>query len=346
MPEELKKRSGYLDVLRIIACFFVIVNHTCGRVFLAGGPSFEWYASLTWFFLSKTAVPVFLMITGAVLLPKSDTYGKTYRRLLRIVLVIVIFSAVYFIYGYLRGERVFDIREYLRDTYRNGITNAYWYLYLYAAILVMMPILQRLAKTLRTQEFRYIMLWSIGFLGLMPILIHFFPWLEYNPAFALPIFSVYIGLMFAGHYANKKLGCEKKRFITAVAVLIVSTAVSVILTLREYRAGEEWYLFFDNRFFITVASASVSLFYIVKYIWGKSRREESGSRALALMGRCTFGVFLLSDLFISLFEPVYSAMAAAVTPVPAVIAYEVLVYAAGLAVTLILTRIPLVNRLV
>ena len=60
----------------------------------------------------------------------------------------------------------------------------------------------------------------------------------------------------------------------------------------------------------------MSRFNIVKYIRGKSRHEESGSRALALMGRCTFGVSLLSDILISLFEPVYSALSA-VTPVPA-----------------------------
>ena len=346
MPEELKKRSGYLDALPLIACFFVIVNHTCGRVFLAREPSFEWYAALSWFFLSKTAVPVFLMITGAVLLPKSDTYGKTLRRVLRIVIVIIVFSAVYFVFGYLRGERVFDIREYLRDTYRNGITNAYWYLYLYAAILIMMPVLQRLAKGLKTADYKYIFFWSFVFLGAMPILIHYIPALEYNTAFKLPVFSVYLGLLFAGNYIHRKLGCEKRLLTWSVIGLIVMTALSVLLTLAEYRRGEEWYLFFDDRFLITIVLASMSVFYIAKYISGKDRRQEGESRALALLGRCTFGIFLLSDLFIALFEPVYDSMASAITPIPAVLVYEVLVFAAGLVVSFVLTRIPLVNKLI
>lgn len=346
MPEELKKRSGYLDVLRIIACFFVIVNHTCGRVFLSKEPSFEWYTALSWFFLSKTAVPVFLMITGAVLLQKSDTYGKTLRRFLRIVIVIIVFSAVYFVFGYLRGERVFDLNEYFQDTYRNGITNGYWYLYLYAAIIVMMPILQRLAKGLKTTDYKYIFFWSFVFLGAMPILIHYVPALEYNPAFALPVFSVYLGLLFAGSYIHRKLGCEKRLLTWSVIVLIAATALSVLLTLSEYRRGEEWYLFFDNRYLITIVLASMGAFYIAKYVSGKNRREEGESRALALLGRCTFGIFLLSNLFIALFEPIYVAMASAITPLPAMLIYEVLVFAAGFAVSFVLTRIPLINKLI
>lgn len=346
MPEERSRRSGYIDALRVIACFFVIVNHTCGRIFLAGEPSFTWFASLTWFFISKTAVPVFLMISGAVLLPKSDTYGKTYRRVLRIVLVIIVFSAVYFAFGALRGERAFDLREYFRDTYRNGITNSYWYLYLYAAILVMMPILQRLAKGLKTADYKYIFIWSFGFLGAMPIIVHYFPELEYNTAFALPIFSVYLGLLFAGLYIHKKLGCEKRLLAVSVAVFVVTCALSVVLTLTEYRSGVEWYLFFDNRYFITIVLSSMSVFYIVRYIFDKKRREEGESPALALMGRCTFGVFLLSDLFIALFEPVYVSLRGAITELPAMLLYEVLVFAAGFAVTFVLTRIPLVKKLI
>ena len=138
------------------------------------------------------------------------------------MLVIIIFSAVYFVFSWLRGERAFDLREYFRDTYRNGITNSYWYLYLYAAILVMMPILQRLAKGLKTADYKYIFIWSFAFLGTMPIIVHYFPELEYNTAFALPIFSVYLGLLFAGLYIHKKLGCEKRLLAVSVAVFCVT----------------------------------------------------------------------------------------------------------------------------
>ena len=61
----------YLDILRIIACFLVIVNHTDSRVFLRTSPSETWFLGLTYFFICKAAVPLFLMISGVLLLRKN-----------------------------------------------------------------------------------------------------------------------------------------------------------------------------------------------------------------------------------------------------------------------------------
>ena len=42
-----KPRYNFIDVLRVIACFLVIVNHTNSWIFLNLTPSPTWYASLT-----------------------------------------------------------------------------------------------------------------------------------------------------------------------------------------------------------------------------------------------------------------------------------------------------------
>ena len=63
----MKNKKIYLELMRIIACFFVIVNHTMSYVFwdyVPGGKT--WCVSVFIFFLSKFSVPVFLMISGIV----------------------------------------------------------------------------------------------------------------------------------------------------------------------------------------------------------------------------------------------------------------------------------------
>ena len=65
----------HLDILRILACLFVIFNHTAD----AGFQLFTTYPTggFVYFFLSfftvlcKTAVPIFLMISGALLLGRD-----------------------------------------------------------------------------------------------------------------------------------------------------------------------------------------------------------------------------------------------------------------------------------
>ena len=77
-----KSREAFLDVLRIIACFFVIVNHTNSDIFKSATPaSLTWFVSLTYFFISKIAVPIFFMISGYLLLNKADGYKKPFKEL-------------------------------------------------------------------------------------------------------------------------------------------------------------------------------------------------------------------------------------------------------------------------
>lgn len=52
------KQRGHnyaFDILRILACFLVIVNHTNSEVFLGMNPSLTWALSLAYFYFSKIA---------------------------------------------------------------------------------------------------------------------------------------------------------------------------------------------------------------------------------------------------------------------------------------------------
>ena len=88
-----KARAAFLDFLRILAAFLVIVNHTNSYVFKALTPAdSQWHWSILWYYVSKTAVPIFIMISGACLLGKRDSYAKMGRRILRTVLALVLAS--------------------------------------------------------------------------------------------------------------------------------------------------------------------------------------------------------------------------------------------------------------
>ena len=63
-----RPRYEFIDILRIVACFLVIVNHTITTVFYGAEPSRGWFISVIWFYISKLSVPVFVMITGYILI--------------------------------------------------------------------------------------------------------------------------------------------------------------------------------------------------------------------------------------------------------------------------------------
>lgn len=77
-------KKTYIEFLRIAAAFLVIVNHTNSGIFLSRTPSPTWLCSLTYFFICKIAVPLFMFIMGALLLGKDDTPKRSAERLLHI----------------------------------------------------------------------------------------------------------------------------------------------------------------------------------------------------------------------------------------------------------------------
>ena len=76
-----KKRLLSLDFMRIFAILLVIFNHTDNRGFyrfLTDDPgTFLYWFNLFFSILCKAAVPLFFMISGALLLNKEESIGVT-----------------------------------------------------------------------------------------------------------------------------------------------------------------------------------------------------------------------------------------------------------------------------
>ena len=91
-------KKVHIEVLRIVACFLVIVNHTNSYIFLNLTPGRTWLCSVAYFFTSKIAVPLFLFIMGGLLLGKEDSSKKTAQRFVRMLIVFVVASFCNYLY--------------------------------------------------------------------------------------------------------------------------------------------------------------------------------------------------------------------------------------------------------
>lgn len=335
----------YFDILRIIACFLVIVNHTNSSVLLSEKPSLIWFVSLTYFFVCKIAVPIYFMISGALLLKKSDDFKKSLERVLRVLLVIFIFSFIYYLNDcYLLGKS-FSLINYFKTIYSKSATNAYWYLYTYLGLMVTLPILQSLVKSLSREKMVYFLIISFIFLGTMPVLIHYYPSLNYNHDFMLYMFDPIIGYFLAGYFIDKYVEPTKKKTLIAYIVFVLSIVLSVVLTYFEYKKNNSQFLFFDNRSTILIIASSVSFFYLVRYYFKKGFSERLNN-IIHYVGGLTFGIYLLSDFFIQKYTFVGEFMYNnGINKMIVLIFFEILVFVTGMLVTLILKKIPGLNKL-
>ena len=174
------RREGWLDALRVLAAFGVIVNHTNSKVFQALTPQdAQWWLSVGWYYVSKMAVPLFVMVSGACLLPRRDSPRRVLGRMARILGALLLFSYAYYLYDawvyWGLWPRMADLGTFLRLVWTQQITDSFWYLTFYLALLAMLPFLQRLASALSGRGVAALagicLLWD----GLWPLAAHYVP---------------------------------------------------------------------------------------------------------------------------------------------------------------------------
>ena len=92
------ERKYHIDIIKIFAIFMVIYNHTGDFGFLAyqqGGPVLVQMIQMIPSIVCKTAVPLFYMCTGALLLGKEERIKALWKnRVLKYAFVLVGFKEI------------------------------------------------------------------------------------------------------------------------------------------------------------------------------------------------------------------------------------------------------------
>ena len=80
------ERDYRIDLLRILACLMVVFIHVSAFGMLSGVGSFNWHIGNIYDSLVRSAVPLFVMISGAFLLSKNISYKEIFSKyILRIL---------------------------------------------------------------------------------------------------------------------------------------------------------------------------------------------------------------------------------------------------------------------
>ena len=90
-----QSKKAYIEALRIIACFFVIYNHTDGfHLYLSGNADIRTVIEYCVSALTKMSVPIFFMISGSLLLAQDKSKK---RRIIEILIIIFISNLMVYI---------------------------------------------------------------------------------------------------------------------------------------------------------------------------------------------------------------------------------------------------------
>lgn len=342
-------RKNHMDVLRIAAIFMVLFNHTGTYGFVLFTTARNSAAYPLYLFISifiTIAVPLFFMVSGALLLGKDEPFRVILKkRVLRFAIVLIVGSALLYIY---KGNTV-SLADFAKKLYTGTLTTPYWYLYSYLAYLLMLPFLRKLVKAMNNRDF--ILLFSLYFLLQSLYILQFLIWRDgtsFNKNFTFFFMSKNIIFPLLGYYIEHRL---PKRFFTKKYFLILAAAgmaaVCICGALTHYRCGiiGEWKesscgVFFSTYIFIPAAA----VYFGTKLFFDTHQISKKLSDFLYSVSACTFGTYLFELIYRDKTKFVFRALVPYIHSLPACIIWIFCACLAGITVTFILRKIPGIKK--
>lgn len=338
--EPKKERIACIQWLRIFAAAAVVVMHTAAAAWNRTPMEAEPWKTLTIYdALVRWPVPVFVMITGALFLPRKTELKTVLKRYIpRMLFLFLLWSGFYVRYRYLHGAPV----EKLWVEFANGQYHL-WYLPFLCGVYLTLPFLQRIAEDKKLTGQLLAVSLTVG--SVIPWGLDL--WALFSPDWA-PVFasvknhlnfSFFFDLLFAlvlGHWLmQREFTVRGRRLLYGAGILCVVLTVTGTLHLSAWMGKPET-LFFSHSA-PTSLCAAAALFVFAKYNLTRLPRFVDG------LAKSSFGVYLGHALLI---EHLYDVQLPALMwdarwSVPAV---ALLVFAVCATIATLIRKIPVVGK--
>lgn len=354
-----RQRIEWVDILRFIAIFLVVCCHCSDPFNIApearSNPEYGFWGSVYGSFL-RPCVPLFVMITGLLLLPVKASMGDFYKkRLLRIAVPFLIWSVLYNLFPWITGvlglpsTTISDFFAYASpeasqsfgDAMRsivliplnfNVYTTHLWYIYMLIGLYLFMPVLSAwVEKATACQKRVFLGIWAATLF--LPYAYRFFSpdifgisaWNSFGTFY---YFAGFIGYMLLGHYLTKEAKDWSRS--KALAIGLPLFAIGYIVTYLGFRAmtADPNCTEKDMELFFLYCSPNVAL--MTAAIFLMVRRVKIGSAKLAAafanITKCGLGIYMVHYFFIRLGYVIADALSVPVSiqiPTTAVIVFAV-----------------------
>ncbi len=286
----------WLNNLRVLSLFAMIILHVSYVGFYQFGvlENSEWLIATVIDSLVRFCVPVFLMITGALLLGNNDKpFVFLKRRVSRILYPFVFWSFVYILYNLRHTLFTEELDSLFFDglkMFKNGAFYHFWYVYMLIGMYLAIPIFSIWIRSAKKNEIEYfLIIWII-------VLFSAYPHLgSLKSVIDLRYFTGYIGYLVLGYYlANIKIANKTNAIIISVLLFFIGfigTFFPTYLTTLTSGAYNELYF---NYLTPNVVLLSTGVFLLVRNIWIKP------SFIVEFINPYVFGIYLVHALILVL----------------------------------------------
>lgn len=363
----------WISVLRIVACFLVVIAHCCDP-FVSGTSAEGFNAGALWGTLCRVSVPLFIMISGVLLLPTNFGFSEfCSRRLKRIVVPFVFWSLVSPWLFYIFTQSVDTVNptviaenhtllatiqaSYLWLFNFSYSTIPYWYIYMMIGVYLIIPLISDWLRSASRRDLRIVLgIWL--FTTVLPYIQAALPMLGYagnygsmgiygecswNMFTTFEYVSGFLGYALLAHYLVRyPLSWSLSKTLVIGGLIFLSGFLITFYGFHYTRDNfpENFNMLeviwsFTN---LNVVMMTVSVFMIFQKIRFSSRRWVSSLSA------ATYGIFLVHFVIVHMvYELVFQNLV--FNPILQILVIGLISFALTSVVVVVLRSIPLFRRL-
>lgn len=304
--EQGRKNYFYADIIRVLAVFMVVLIHSAATLLNEWGeiPFDYWMWGNAYDSLSRASVPLFIMLSGALILGKQeDTRLFFKKRFSRLLFPFIFWVTVYINWRIFYMGHVLPVDKMIIEIFTGPVYYHLWYLYMVMGLYIITPVLRKLLQVIEGRELLYLfILWFIwnAALPLIGYLIYLYVGYSVHLGIKIPMIMGYTGYYILGYILSQKT-FTKNAVSRWGAIFAGSSLLTFLGTWAFTDAAKGFQAILYDYFSPTVILQAVALFIILMYSGGvlETRIPAGGKKALGLLGKYSLGMYLVHVLLLT-----------------------------------------------
>ncbi|MCW8890351.1 MAG: acyltransferase family protein [Sedimenticola sp.] len=340
----------WVDIIRVIATFSVVWLHSAAPLLYKYNELSitNWWVGNIYDSTVRMCVPLFFMLSGYLLLSKSDSLDSFFRRRIsKVVFPLIVWSVLYILWThYYEGSASVSFYSF----YSLALTPAYyhlWFLYAIVGLYLFLPILRVLIQNSNKElQYYFVVLWFVA--------VSFIPFLEklteINSRIDLQMISGYVGYLVIGHLLGSIIITRKALLISAatfVVSIIITSVGTYILTLRNEGVFVDYLYSYLSPNIILM---SMAFFILVKYYSETLHfiQNDFFRKIISLLSSASLGIYLIHTMILYVLRKGdlgFSLSAFTFDAVMAVPATAITAFILSFFVIYLVRKIPIIQKI-
>ncbi len=312
--QEEKKQAATLslfwaDRLRNLATVMVVAIHVSGSVAQGNTEydTFFWWTGNLWDSMARPSVPLFVMLSGFLLLGKDYELGYFLnRRFSRVVVPALFWMVIYSFYNFKSKGAPATIADAIRGIVEKPVHYHLWFIYLIIGLYMVYPILRPWIRTAKERDYLYFFACCILGTWVYKILWVFF---GISIGVYFELFTNNCGYFVLGYYlGNKPMRGEDtipegriapwpfsaaQLSLIALALIIAGTGITAVGTWWASKAfGGTFHPYFYDYLTPNCAMAAAGWFLLAKWTFNRAPLLDIEKELAA----ASFGIYFIHVL--------------------------------------------------